>query len=66
MGHDGRTATAACPSAAAEKRKLWAGTNREAPEEQAALIKALRISKLKWMFTALAGMALAGYLGLFR
>ena len=22
--------------------------------------------KLKWMFTALAGMALAGYLGLFR
>ena len=41
-------------------------TEREALEEQAALIKALRISKLKWMFTALVGMALAGYLGLFR
>ena len=66
MGHDGRTATAACPRASAEKPKLWAGTNREAPEEQAALIKALRIGKLKWMLIALAGMALVGYLGLFR
>jgi uncharacterized coiled-coil protein SlyX len=41
-------------------------TEREALEEQAALIKALRISKLKWMLVALAGVALAGYLGFFR
>lgn len=41
-------------------------TEREALEEQAALIKALRISKLKWMLVALAGIALAGYLGFFR
>ena len=41
-------------------------TEREALEEQAALIKALRISKLKWMLIALAGIALAGYLGFFR
>lgn len=39
---------------------------KETLEEQAALIKALRLSKLKWMFLALAGMALAGYLGIFR
>ncbi|MFR8054646.1 MAG: exodeoxyribonuclease VII large subunit [Bilophila wadsworthia] len=39
---------------------------KEALEEQAALIKALRISKLKWMLVALAGIALAGYLGFFR
>lgn len=39
---------------------------KETLEEQAALIKALRLSKLKWMLFAFAGMALAGYLGLFR
>lgn len=41
-------------------------TERETLEGQAAPIKALRISKLKWILIALVRIASARYLGLFR